>query len=141
MISDISKIYVQIDDTFKPITFNDKIIHNLKNVFINVYEEYHTEIAQKLLVLFRNPKTNTYIEYLNLIKQIYTFLKSLKQGDFIKINSSDGPYISESYELINSFDDYQIVEGKDHYAEFNIWWNDLQILIAKLDNIIQTHSN
>ena len=119
IINNVKYIALTDDNSLKLKSLNDCIRYTLKDLFINCDSESDSVKASNLLKLFNKTSDN---EYTNItddiicIRKIYGFLNSLEEKSFY--------FIEETF------------EEDTKYIEYNIWWNQLQILIKNLENII-----
>ncbi len=118
IFNNIKYIALMDDISIKQLSFNDCILCYLRDVFYNCDSESDTEKVNKLLLILKKNNDEFIIDD-NVYKKIYGFLNSLKDNSFY-------------FEKVESFDEIK----KDEYIEFNIWWEQLQELIKKLEIII-----
>ncbi len=116
IVNNVKYIALIDSDSDVPKSFNEHIWYVLKEVFLNCSSENDTKIANSLMLSFVKNTTKYYPLDDGHYKKIYGFLNSLEERSF---------YFAE-----------EPFEEDTEYVEFDIWWNQLQELIKKLENII-----
>jgi hypothetical protein len=107
IVNNVKYIALMDDNSVKLKSLNECIQSTLRDVFLNCDSESTSEKTIKLI------NDNEYDFNYN---KIYKFLNTLEERLFY--------FIEESFEEDTT------------YVEYNIWWEQLQLLIKKLENII-----
>ena len=121
LVNNVKYIALLDDNNFKLKSFNNCIYYTLRDIFWNS-DEHSCIKANDLNSLLVKEKTDINVKYtnilddLNYIKIFYKFLNSLEEKAFC--------FIEEPF------------DEEETYIEFNIWWEQLQILIKNLEKII-----
>jgi len=112
IIQNVKYIALLYDNNLKLESLNKCLYYTLKDIFWNAEEEYITLKAVELNIKL----TNNGLNNLNL-KQIYNFLNSLDEISF---------YFYEDISF-----------NKDElYIEFNVWFEQLKLLIKDINNLL-----
>ncbi len=116
LVNNIKYIALSNDDNEKEKSLNHCLLYTLKDVFLNCNSENDTDKTVKLILCVIKENNNEYIINDYVYSKIYAFLNLLEEKSFYFIED--------------------IFEEDTKYIEYNIWWEQLQVLIEKLENII-----
>ena len=121
LVNNVKYIALLDDNNFKLKSFNNCIYYTLRDIFWNS-DEHSCIKANDLNSLLVKEKTDINVEYTNVlddlsyIKKFYKFLKLITETNF--------DFVKEPF------------DEEEKYIEFNIWLEQLQILIKNLEKLI-----
>lgn len=120
-----TKYLILLDDNhLKFKSLNDFVCYTLRDIFWNC-DEYHCAKANELtLVLIKNKLHNNCIEYTNALEDDFEYIRKL-YGFINSINDNAFTFI---------YRDERLEEEK--YIEYNIWNDQLKLLLTTLEKII-----